>query len=113
MSYKIEGSVKEVREAQTFGTFTKRELWLDTEKDSKYPQETVIEFSQNNTALLDPIKAGDEVTVTFDVRGRYHEGTDKRYNSLNGWGIDVKAKSGAPESAPPKDFEESDDQIPF
>ena len=116
-SYDIKGRVKEVREAQTFGTFTKRELWLDTDLDTKYPQMISVEFTQDKVTLIDALSVGDDVTVTVNVRGRYHEGTDKVYNTIQAWKVSVDSKAEAPPaSAPPANdpFDGDDsDSIPF
>jgi single-strand DNA-binding protein len=111
MAYELTGKVKLVQEAQTFGSgFTKRELVVIVE-DGKYPQEINLEFVQDKVTLLDGLTEGQEVTVTFDIRGKEYNG--RYFNNLQAWKILVSAKSEAPASAPPKDFEESDDQIPF
>ena len=54
-------------------------------EDSKYPQEINIEFVQDKVALLDTLEPGQEVTVTFDIRGREYNG--RYFNNLQGWKI--------------------------
>ncbi len=87
-------------------------------EDGKYPQEINIEFVQDKTALLDNLQPGQEVTVTFDIRGREYNG--RYFNNLQGWKIEplgnepahtAQDTSSEPHFPTPSDFE--DDDIPF
>ena len=69
--------------------------------EGKYPQDINIEFVQDKVALLDSLQPGQQVTVTFDIRGREYNG--RYFNNLQGWKIDTPANetaSGAIEQAP-------------
>ena len=118
MAYDLTGKVKLIQEAKTFDSgFTKREMVVTVE-DGKYPQEINLEFVQDKASLLDNLRVGQEVTVTFDIRGREYNG--RYFNNLQGWKIvaasDESAMSGseqppAPPHGSPADYE--DDEIPF
>ena len=118
MAYDLTGKIKLIQEARTFDSgFTKREMVVIVE-DGKYPQEINIEFVQDKVALLDSVQAGQEVTVTFDLRGREYKG--RYFNNLQGWKIVIVGDEPAFTSADPSptppyptpsDFE--DDDIPF
>jgi hypothetical protein len=118
MAYDLTGKVKLVKDAQTFGTngFTKREFVVVVE-DGKYPQEIALECVQDKVSLLDGLKEGQTVTVTFDIRGREYNG--RYFNNLQAWRI--KAEDGgapAEEDRPPIPTDadapaEFDDDIPF
>ena len=56
-----------------------------TVEDGRYPQDISLEFVQDKISLLDGVQVGDEVTVSFDIRGREHNG--RYYNNLQGWKI--------------------------
>ena len=85
MAYDLTGKIKIVQEVKTFDSgFTKREMVVIVE-DGKYPQEINIEFVQDKVALLDTLQVGQEVTVTFDIRGREYNG--RYFNNLQGWKI--------------------------
>lgn len=88
MSYEITGTITKIGEIQSFGTknFTKREVRL-TVPDGKYPQLITLEFQGDRCDLPDKYAAGDEVTITFDLRGRLHEASGRGYNTLNAWRI--------------------------
>ena len=122
MSYDITGRVKLLQEPQTFGSgFTKREVVIVVE-DGKYPQEINIEFVQDKVGLLDDVRAGDEVTITFDIRGREYNG--RYFNSLSGWKLENGSKRGGGNSAPAAsapssggadddEYEDDESDIPF
>ena len=113
-TYKAEGTVKAVGELQEFsGGFTKKELIIETEKDSRYPQLVRLEFVKDKIELLDEIQPGDEVEAAFNIRGNEHNG--KVYNNLQAWQLkrtsERPAKVATPETAAEPSGE--DDDIPF
>ena len=118
MAYELTGKVKLIQEAKTFDSgFTKREMVVVVE-DGKYPQEINIEFVQDKIALLDSLQTGQEITVTFDIRGREYNG--RYFNNLQGWKIATPEGAGAsssqeqstaPPNIDPNDFDDGD--IPF
>ncbi len=85
MAYDLTGKIKIIQEAKTFDSgFTKREMVVIVE-DGKYPQEINLEFVQDKISLLDSLQVGQEITVTFDIRGREYNG--RYFNNLQGWKI--------------------------
>ena len=118
MAYELTGKIKLVQEPKTFDSgFTKREMVVVVE-DGKYPQEINIEFVQDKVTLLDTLQPGQQVTVTFDIRGREYNG--RYFNNLQGWkvvtmgnepSLAAEEQSSAPYFPTPSDFE--DDDIPF
>ena len=106
----IEGRINRIGKEQTFGTFKKVEVWLETDLESKHPQIISVEFTQDNISRLDIVAPGDMVEVTVDIRGRHHEPTDRVFNSIVAWKIKVTESNASPcDSAP----EEKEDEIPF
>jgi len=118
MAYELTGKIKLIQDLKTFNSgFTKREMVV-TVDDGKFPQEINLEFVQDKVALLDNLQPGQQVTVTFDIRGREYNG--RYYNNLQGWKIvslggDPSSSREDPSSSPPfpspSDF--GDDDIPF
>lgn len=99
----VSGKIKMIGETQEFGSngFKKREMVVTT--NEQYPQSIMIEFTQNNTALLDSYSVGDDVTVQINLRGREWtnpQGEVKYFNSVNGWRIAKGGGSAAPASEP-------------
>ena len=115
MAYDLTGKIKLIQEAKTFESgFTKREMVVIVE-DGKYPQEINLEFVQDKVALLDSLQVGEEVTVSFDIRGREYNG--RYFNNLQGWKIvsaseqSQYAQEEPPPYPDPSDF--GDEDIPF
>ena len=76
--------------------FTKREFVL-TDNSSQYPQQISFQITQDKCGLLDGKKAGDEVTVHFNIKGRAWDsptGETKYFNTLEAWRL-VWGQSGA------------------
>src|SRR5690606_21729737 len=86
----ISGRIKKIFETQTFASgFKKRELVVTTQE--QYPQDILIEFTQDKTDLLNTVAAGDEVKISINIRGREWinpEGVAKYFNSINGWRLE-------------------------
>lgn len=116
MAYDLTGKIKVIQNPQTFASgFTKREFVVTVE-DGKYPQQIALECVQDKVVLLDGLKEGQEVTVTFDIRGREYNG--RYFNNLQAWRIKAEDGGAADEDRPPipDDSEapaEFDDDIPF
>lgn len=118
MAYDLTGKIKLIQEAKTFDSgFTKREMVVIVE-DGRYPQEINLEFVQDKVSLLDNLQVGQEVTVTFDIRGREYNG--RYFNNLQGWKISFPTTDTnvaqdeyepTPPSEPPSGFDDTD--IPF
>ncbi len=110
MAYELTGKIKLIQDEQTFASgFTKREMVV-TVDDGRYPQDINLEFVKDKIALLENLQPGQEVTVSFDIRGREHNG--RYYNNLQGWKV-APADSSAPEAPPAWDEPPPDDDIPF
>ncbi len=117
MAYDLTGKIKLIQEAKTFDSgFTKREMVVVVE-DGKYPQEINIEFVQDKVTLLETLQPGQEVTVTFDIRGREYNG--RYFNNLQGWKIVTApdnsdfAGDDRPRAPDIEQHPDYDDDIPF
>jgi len=115
MAYELTGKIKLIQDPKTFDSgFTKREMVVVVE-DGKYPQEINLEFVQDKVALLDALQPGQQVTVSFDIRGREYNG--RYFNNLQGWKV-VTADDDQSTAAEEQYFSSpadtaGDDDIPF
>jgi len=120
----IKGKVHEIGALQQVSeTFKKRDLIVEYAENPTYPEYIRFEALQDKTSLFDSLKPGDEVEVSFNLRGR--PWTDKAgktsyFNSLVVWRINALANipvAAAPQYAPPAaDLSSStaeDDDLPF
>lgn len=118
MAYDLTGKVKVIQDAQTFASgFTKREFVVTVE-EGKYPQDICLECVQDKVSLLDSVQVGQEVTATFDIRGREYNG--RYFNNLQCWKLSAAEGAPAGDDKPPvsdkdvpADFDEYEDDIPF
>lgn len=93
----LSGRIKKIFEEQTFGSgFRKKEIVITTQE--QYPQDILIEFTQDKIDLLKQVSPGDEVKISINIRGREWinpEGIAKYFNSISGWRLE-KIGSEAP-----------------
>lgn len=89
MNYNVSGKVLRVLQTvQVTDKFSKREVIIET--DGQYPQQVIVQFCQDKTALLDKVSPGDMVSVDFNLRGRLFNdknGVERCFNTLDGWRI--------------------------
>ena len=131
--FKLQGTVKVVNNTvQVSEKFSKREFVV-TESNGMYPQDILFQATQDKCAILDTVNAGEQVEVSFNLRGREWvspQGETKYFNTLEAWKIDkvgATAPQGIPQggptamnldpipSAPAATFatESEDDDLPF
>ena len=85
MAYELKGTIKQIGELQTFASgFQKREFVVTDEND-RYPQDVKFEAVKERANALDNLREGDDVQVSFDVRGNEYNG--KYYVNLVAWKI--------------------------
>jgi len=89
--YKIKGKVKAVGQTtQVSEKFSKREFVV-TDESEKYPQDIMLQLTQDKCSLLDSVQVNQEVEVSFNLRGRgwtNPQGEVKYFNTLEAWKID-------------------------
>src|ERR1700712_4850540 len=87
----IKGKVHEVSPTQQVTeTLKKRELILEYIENPQYPEYIKFEAIQDRCVLLDSIQVGDNVEVSFNLKGRpWTDKTGKKtyFNSLQLWKV--------------------------
>jgi uncharacterized protein DUF3127 len=105
-------------------TFKKREFVVEYSENPQYPEFVKFEFIQEKCDLLDNYAVGDEVEISFNLKGRKWtdpQGTVKYFNTLQAWKLDKKSAAAPAEgnTAPPAEepawlADKSDDnELPF
>ena len=119
----ITGTVHEVGDVQNVTeTFKKRELIVEYVENPEYPEFLKFEVIQDKVGILDSLRIGMEVKISFNLRGRAY--TDKAgkkgyFNSLQAWKLDFERAKDAdpkPKTQPKADLNsnaEDDDDLPF
>lgn len=115
-AYTATGPILNIGETQTFASgFTKRELVITTDADSKYPQAVKFEVTKDKCAELGKFKVGQPVTVYFNLRGNEYNG--KYFVNLQAWRIDADGvapnQSGPPPSHMADSLDDEKDEITF
>ena len=126
--FELIGTVKLKKDEQKVSDSFKKREFVVTDNSSNYPQHILFQLTQDRCRLLDGINAGDEVKVSFFIRGREWQGKDgggvKYFTSLDAWRVERGTKDYSNESqAAPASFSsegngglsnaEENDDLPF
>ncbi len=99
----IQGKLLEISDTvQIKETFRKRDFVLEYSDNPQYPEYVKFECIQDKCDMLDNYAVGQDVTVSFNLKGRKWvdpQGETKYFNSLQAWRM--QPASGA--SAAPND----------
>lgn len=118
--YTLTGLIKVIRDTQVISEkFQKREFVV-TDSSSQYPQDILFQLTQDRVNSIDEFKVGDQVTVSFFLRGREwtnKEGKVMYFNSLDAWKVENAAQTAPPPmgDAPVESISSEDeaDDLPF
>jgi translation elongation factor EF-Tu-like GTPase len=83
------GKIKVVQSVVEKGSFKSQNVVITTSE--QYPQDISIHFVQDKCSLLDNKRAGDEVKVSINLRGREWinpQGEAVYFNTIQGWKIE-------------------------
>ena len=111
---KVTGLIKKVGQVeQVSDKFKKREVWVETDRESNYPQTLNIQLSQDNADKFN-LQEGQEAELEINLRGRIwtgNDGIEKCFNSIECWKWEALGVAQAqPQQAP---TEEGEDNLPF
>jgi len=124
----IRGKVHEIGDVQQVtDTFKKRDLIVQYAENPQFVEYIRFEATQDRTTLFDSLNVGDEVEVSFNLRGRpwtNKDGVTSYFNSLVAWRVakvtaePVQAGVSPQQSATPPTVDISaddgkDDDLPF
>ncbi len=132
----VQGKLLEISDTvQIKETFRKRDFVLEYADNPQYPEYVKFECIQDRCDQLDNFSVGQDVTVSFNLKGRKWvdpQGTTKYFNSLQAWRIQpaegnttaapdntaagassAPANSSATGADPMISAEEGDDDLPF
>ena len=110
--------------AKVTDTFKKREFVVEYSENPQYPEFIKFEFIQEKCDLLDSYTIGEEVDISFNLKGRKWtdpQGTVKYFNTLQAWKIDKKSASAPAGGSVEPSIEEpewladkdDDNELPF
>jgi hypothetical protein len=85
----MKGAIKLINPVKVISDkFSVREFVITT-PDAKYPQEVIFQTVNDKMDIIAPYGQGQEVTVSFNVRGREYNG--RYYNTLDAWKVQGEA----------------------
>jgi hypothetical protein len=109
----IKGAIKLINPIKVISDkFSVREFVVTT-PDEKYPQDILFQTVNDKMAVLESLGVGQQVEVSYNVRGREYAAPGKPvkyYNTLDAWKIEV---TGSNPSQPSTQPIELDDDLPF
>lgn len=104
--YKLTGNIKMISPTvQVSDRFSKREFVV-SDTNGMYPQDILFQATQDKCAILDTFQNGEQVEVSFNLRGREWtspQGEVKYFNSLEAWRIEKVSNAmaqGMPSDGP-------------
>lgn len=123
----IRGKVHEIGQVQNVTeTFKKRDLIVAYAENPQFVEYIRFEATQDRVSIFDNLAIGDEVEVSFNLRGRpwtNKEGVTTYFNSLVAWRVTKVANTAASAPSPsyadmpaPADISGTsgdDDDLPF
>ena len=95
--------------------FKKRDLIVEYAENPTYPEQVKFEANQAGCDKLDELRAGDDITVHFNLRGRAWKdksGVNQYFNTLNVWKFDLHQTSADPKEKVQID-DSDDNSLPF
>lgn len=121
--YTLKGEIKVINDVQQISDSFKKREFVVLDASGQYPQTILFQTVQDRCELLDNFKVGDNVEVTFFLRGREwtnpKDGQVRYFNSLDAWKIDpISAEGGSGGGTTSADnaetfVAEGDDDLPF
>lgn len=118
--YTLKGEIKVINDVQQISDSFKKREFVVLDASGQYPQTIMFQAVQDRVDLLNNFNVGDNVEVTFFLRGREwtnpKDGQVKYFNSLDAWKIEALDNSqDKPASADNAEtfVAEGDDDLPF
>ena len=113
------GQLKAKFDTQTVSDkFKKRDFVLATDLSTPYPQFVSFQVTQDKCNVLDGYNVGDEVKVSFNLRGREYNNPNKGlqyFNTLECWRIEKVGSNSTPttQSNPVQSNVADNNDLPF
>jgi hypothetical protein len=89
---------------QVSDKFKSREFVLTTDASGSYPQQVILQLTQDKCSLIDNFNNGDELKVQCNLRGREWkspQGEIKYFNTIEAWKVEKAGTSTATSNSAP------------
>jgi translation initiation factor IF-3 len=123
--YELKGTLKVIKPTEVVSDKFKKREFVVSENSSQYPQVISFQCAQDKCSLLDNLTEGQDVKVSFNLRGREWTGKDnvvKYFNTLDVWKIEAIGATSNQAAAPAQaaaqmpevdSFSDDDGDLPF
>jgi hypothetical protein len=109
----IKGTVKVIMDEQVISDKFRKREFVVIDDSTQYPQEIIIQTSNDKVSLLDGLKSGQFVKVAINLRGRMwtnpKDGQERYFNTIEAWKVDFIEEEVKQDQQPA----EGDDDLPF
>jgi hypothetical protein len=113
--HELKGTIKAIKPTESVSDKFKKREFVVSENSSQYPQVISFQCAQDKCSLLDNLSVGQEVQVSFNIRGREWVGKDgvvKYFNTLDVWKMSATGQRRE-EKAPEVVSDSIGDGLPF
>ena len=117
--YTLKGELKVINDVQQISDSFKKREFVVIDASGQYAQTIMFQAVQDRCELLDNFKVGDNVEVTFFLRGREwtnpKDNTVRFFNSLDAWKVEPMGGGGAAATTDNAEtfVADGDDDLPF
>lgn len=102
MAFELSGKlIEKYNEQQVTDKFKKREFVIE-KNEAGFVDHVKFQLVQDKTGLIEPFALGDEIKVSFNIRG--NKWNDNYFVNLQAWRLE---KVGQQETAPPQTGDQS------
>lgn len=105
---------------QVSDSFKRRSFVVEYVDNPLFPQYVSFELTQDRVGAIDAFKIGENIEVTFNLRGREWTSPElvkKYFNTLEAWRVQKAESAPAPANVPVDEIaamsKEGDDSLPF
>jgi hypothetical protein len=110
--------IEKFEEQQISDKFKKREFVLET-SENNFTEQIKFELVQDRTDIIEPYKIGDDIKVSFNLKGR--KWNDKYFVNVQAWRIEYASNNaqnnqspdGFPSPPPPPEDDDFMGEAPF
>ena len=108
----LKGKIKVINDELIITEKFKKREFVITDDSSQYPQDIILQLTQDRTDLIDTYSVGQEITASFNLRGREWTsptGEVRYFNTIEAWKIEGETIPATEVPAPTV----STDDLPF
>ena len=87
----LKGKIKVINDELIITEKFKKREFVITDDSSQYPQDIILQLTQDRTDLIDSYSVGQEITASFNLRGREWTsptGEVRYFNTIEAWKIE-------------------------